>query len=523
MKRYILLYLLLSLFYSVGAYEIETSSHIYFIITPEGQYVTLGIAPDGVFSVNDKEYTKYLGTILGDEEWLYVDSILQFRKDGTRCFCYDRKTDSEHLLFDFSLKKGDRFIDDFNETNYEVTDVRDTLVNNESLRLIELQDANGNHDIWMEGIGSIYTGILRTSGYNNNAHLLISSNPDDDYGLDGCPTCFYLSNQNIKTADMRIKAILWDKPLETDADWKAYYEWSHTPTNLNAEFVGDSLHVWGRLNTSGGVQPYAACELKGSQIIFRTYPTIFLEADGISRYEIDTRIPGFEKGKYKVKLSWNKTIELECTETTIEPVIFTKDQMATIVLPTEPDAGKGKYYRLDRVEDKQIVFERELQPRARVPYIIVPSEDFSIELSAQEVEGLTGDTVSVEGVSFIGTYHREEINPKEGFSVRIIDTTPDCSHLPVEEQGVSLFVGALRAYLLVHWDDPYNPGGTKAPADKMEIVLKDNPNSIRTLSNSPLKGEDIYDLSGRKLSTLNFQLSTKKKAIYIQNNRKLVK
>ena len=126
-------------------------------------------------------------------------------------------------------------------------------------------------------------------------------------------------------------------------------------------------------------------------------------------------------------------------------------------------------------------------------------------------------------VSFIGTYHREEINPKEGFSVRIIDTTPDCSHLPVEEQGVSLFVGALRAYLLVHWDDPYNPGGTKAPTDKMEIVLKDNPNSIRTLSNSPLKGEDIYDLSGRKLSTLNFQLSTKKKAIYIQNNRKLVK
>ncbi len=204
-------------------------------------------------------------------------------------------------------------------------------------------------------------------------------------------------------------------------------------------------------------------------------------------------------------------------------VTFTEGQMATIVLPTEPDASKGKYYRLDRVEGNEIIFERELQPRVHVPYIIVPSEDFSIELSAQEVEGLTGDTVSVEGVSFIGTYHREEINPKEGFSVRIIDTTPDCSHLPGEEQGVSLFVGALRAYLLVHWDDPYNPGGTKAPTDKMEIVLKDNPNSIRTLSNSPLKGEDIYDLSGRKLSTLNFQLSTKKKAIYIQNNKKLVK
>ena len=180
-------------------------------------------------------------------------------------------------------------------------------------------------------------------------------------------------------------------------------------------------------------------------------------------------------------------------------VTFTEGQMSTIVLPTEPDAGKGKYYRLDRVEEGKIIFEQELQPRAHVPYIVVPSEDFSIELGAQEVEGLTGDTVSVEGVSFIGTYHREEINPKEGFSVRIIDTTPDCSHLPVEEQGVSLYVGALRAYLLVHWDDPYNPGGTKAPTDKMEIVLRDNPNSLQMVNDKSSNGK-CFDLQGRRLS-----------------------
>ena len=180
-------------------------------------------------------------------------------------------------------------------------------------------------------------------------------------------------------------------------------------------------------------------------------------------------------------------------------VTFTEGQMSTIVLPTEPDASKGKYYRLDRVEEGKIIFEQELQPRAHVPYIIVPSEDFSIELGAQEVEGLTGDTVSVEGVSFIGTYHREEINPKEGFSVRIIDTTPDCSHLSGEEQGVSLYVGALRAYLLVHWDDPYNPGGTKAPTDKMEIVLRDTPNSLQMVNDKSSNGK-CFDLQGRRLS-----------------------
>ncbi len=180
-------------------------------------------------------------------------------------------------------------------------------------------------------------------------------------------------------------------------------------------------------------------------------------------------------------------------------VTFTEGQMATVILPTVPDASKGKYYRLDRVEEGKIIFEQELQPRAHVPYIVVPSEDFSIEMGAQEVEGLTGDTVSVEGVSFIGTYHREEINPKEGFSVRIIDTTQDCSHLPVEEQGVSLFVGALRAYLLVHWDDPYNPGGTKAPAMEMEIVLRDNPNSLQMVNDKSSNGK-CFDLQGRRLS-----------------------
>ncbi len=237
-------------------------------------------------------------------------------------------------------------------------------------------------------------------------------------------------------------------------------------------------------------------------------------------------VPTASVEKYKTALRWSEFANIVALP---EPVTFTQDQMATIILPTAPDASKGKYYRLDRVEDKQIVFEQELQPRAHVPYIIVPSEDFSIDINDMDLEGLQSDTVTVEGVSFIGSYVRKELPALTGgdgggsFYIDIIDTTPDCSHLPVEEQGVSLYVGALRAYLLVHWDDPYNPGGTKAPTDKMEIVLKDNPNSIRTLSNSPLKGEDIYDLSGRKLSTLNFQISTKKKAIYIQNNRKLVK
>ena len=227
---------------------------------------------------------------------------------------------------------------------------------------------------------------------------------------------------------------------------------------------------------------------------------------------------------------------------TNEPVTFTQDQMATIILPTAPDASKGKYYRLDRVENGQIVFEQEKQPRARVPYIIVPSEDFSIDISSLDLESLQADTVTVGGVSFIGSYVRKTLPQRgsgegaESFYIDIIDTTPDCGFLSTAETGKEAFrIGALRAYLTVNWDDPYNHHGSKSPEDKLDIVLKDDGTGIEQIQSSKFKiqndGEEVngkwsngkcYDLSGRKWSMINGQRSMPK-GIYIQNSRKLVK
>ena len=197
-----------------------------------------------------------------------------------------------------------------------------------------------------------------------------------------------------------------------------------------------------------------------------------------------------------------------------EPVTFTAGQMATIVLPTEPDASKGKYYRLDRVEGNEIIFEQELHPQAHVPYIIVPSEDFSIELSTLELAGLRSDTVSIEGISFIGSFVREVIEEKEGFYINIIDRTPDCSF-----ENDKQMIGTLRAYLLVTWDDPYNHGGTKVPAEKMQIVLHDHGTGIASIQNSKFKNQNgdaaIYDLSGRRIVN-----GKSLRGIYIKDRRK---
>ena len=205
-----------------------------------------------------------------------------------------------------------------------------------------------------------------------------------------------------------------------------------------------------------------------------------------------------------------------------DPVTYTEGQMATIILPEEPDASKGKFYRLDRIEEGKIVFEQELHPQAHVPYIIVPNEDFSIDLNTLDLEGCSPDTVSIEvrfegqaesqSIYFIGSYVSKELPALTGGEgggssyIQIIDTTPDCRF---EESCV---IGALRAYLLVRWDDPYNQGGTKGRGN-MEIVLRDYGTSLA----SPLgeKGEGaIYDLQGRLLP------DKPAKGIYIESGQK---
>ena len=225
---------------------------------------------------------------------------------------------------------------------------------------------------------------------------------------------------------------------------------------------------------------------------------------------------------------WNKLVyELHSTDGTIvtteDPVTFTEGQMATIILPTEPDASKGKYYSLDKCEDDQIIFEQELQPQARTPYVIIPNEDFSIDPSTMDLEGLSHDAVSIEGISFIGSYSHEEFSYQEGFYIDIIDTTPDC--LDDWFGSGKAIVGPLRAYLQVNWDDPYTQGGTKDPQKVMEIVLHNHGTGINEIQDSKLKIQNesvIFDLQGRRIdnSKFNIQNSKLSKGVYIFNGKK---
>ncbi|MBR6169159.1 MAG: leucine-rich repeat protein [Bacteroidaceae bacterium] len=215
---------------------------------------------------------------------------------------------------------------------------------------------------------------------------------------------------------------------------------------------------------------------------------------------------------YKADSRWNGFGNIVALEE--ETVSYTKDQMATIILPIMPDASKGKYYGLDRCEEGKIIFTEEREPKARTPYIIVPNEDFSIDLDKLELESLLSDTVSVKGAMFIGSYSSAEMNCQEGFYIDIIDATPDSQIIGTDQRKAA--VGALRAYLVAPWDDPYAQGGSRGVTVKREIVLKDNPNGIESLIPNPsLREGSIYDLQGRRLS------GKPSRGIYIKDHRKV--
>ena len=266
--------------------------------------------------------------------------------------------------------------------------------------------------------------------------------------------------------------------------------------------------------TSIGVHAFYECKnLRNFYCYAENVPNTGVEPfESILIPSATLHVPAGSVDKYKSTSPWSDFGSIVAIE---PPVTYTQGQMATIILPTTPDAKMGKYYRLDRCEDGKIIFEQELQPQARTPYIIVPKEDFSIDPNTLDLIGLSCDTVSMGSVSFIGSYSRKKFDCQEGWYIDIIDTTTDCQ---IEEKGLEevYIIGALRAYLMINWDDPINHPGTKGPKEKLEIVLHDYSSGL-TPSPSPIGEGIIFDLQGRQL------FGKPQKGIFIEGGKKKVK
>jgi len=102
-------------------------------------------------------------------------------------------------------------------------------------------------------------------------------------------------------------------------------------------------------------------------------------------------------------------------------IYYKAGQKATIIMPTAPSANWGKYYKMDRMDGNRLIFERELSPKANVPYVIIPETDFSVDLRDLDMSA-EPDTLTLAGwlddnnryryqIDFVGSYSSRNFFP----------------------------------------------------------------------------------------------------------------
>ena len=182
---------------------------------------------------------------------------------------------------------------------------------------------------------------------------------------------------------------------------------------------------------------------------------------------------------------------------------FKAGQLSTIILPIAPDVTLGSYFRLDRVEDNNIVFERELSPKAYYPYILIPDRDARLELAGMNLRRDTTVLISTKDYSadFYGAFYsfsHAYSHSKEYYPLEACITHPAY----VEAMHATLTYPYMAAWgLILH--DPEND------ADAIPLTPSEMVNSKSS------KGQ-WHDLSGRRLA------APPASGVYIMDGKKVV-
>ena len=193
--------------------------------------------------------------------------------------------------------------------------------------------------------------------------------------------------------------------------------------------------------------------------------------------------------------------------TLYDAVEYKTGQRATIMLPVAPDTSKGKYFRMDRTEGKQLIFERELSPQANVPYVIFPDMDFSIDLKSLDLTMKPGRT-DIPGIAFVGSYINYDFPLTDNQELLFMDETSDCGLEYFYNDLFGWFAGgwriaALRACIIE--DRWYGK----------DLVFHDDTSGIAPSNCNKTTDVGIYDLQGRRVTKM-------KHGIYIKDGKKII-
>ena len=202
----------------------------------------------------------------------------------------------------------------------------------------------------------------------------------------------------------------------------------------------------------------------------------------------------------KGKKQWDFTL--------YDAVEYKAGRRATIIMPVAPDASWGRYFRMDRIEDNQLIFERELSPQANVPYVIFPDRDFFVDLSTLDLTIQAGKT-SIPYVDFIGSYISYDFPTTDNQELIFMDETQDGGiEFLYDDWGGYYYacggrIAALRACIIE--DGWYGKN----------LVFHDDTSGIALSNCNKTTGADIHDLQGRRVTGI-------KPGIYIKDGKKII-
>ncbi len=234
-----------------------------------------------------------------------------FREEEGKVYRYDKTIETEYVIYDFTLSVGDIFqCHDGTEMQVVEKSLSKDYVScksNPDRIILRLKRTNSPiyEDIWMEGVGSVFTGLFSSKDFNEET-CFVQFMTNSYTQTDGGDYAFF----NINTNSYKM---IWAQAqrLTTQEDFEDYINFEENKKNFDMDFIADTLLVKGYAllhNTSFAIQVSIKNDIMLLSLLENSYNSIIKG----SIYKFDVKIPDFKHRTYTIKYDKHNDVILTC-------------------------------------------------------------------------------------------------------------------------------------------------------------------------------------------------------------------